>query len=61
MMPTYVCRKCWKEFCGWGAEYMKRSGKGSCPECDGELTEKKEPVAGKTGARKTAVSRGKAA
>lgn len=59
MMPTYVCRKCKKEYCGWGAEYMMRSGKGTCPECEGELKEKREPA--KPGARKPAVRPGKAA
>ncbi|MBW7956367.1 MAG: hypothetical protein H3C68_00615 [Deltaproteobacteria bacterium] len=59
MMPTYVCGKCKKEYCGWGAEYMIRSGRDSCPECEGELTEKKD--AGKADARKNAARRGEAA
>lgn len=59
MMPTYVCSKCKKEYCGWGAEYMMRRGRGSCPECEGELAEKKEP--GSAGARKPGGRPGKAA
>lgn len=59
MMPTYVCGKCKKEYCGWGAEYMIRSGRHSCPECEGELAEKKD--IGKAGVRKPAGNPGKAA
>lgn len=43
MMPVYVCKECKREFGGWGARHKMTSGRGlTCPECEGELIERKE-------------------
>jgi DNA-directed RNA polymerase subunit RPC12/RpoP len=45
-MPKFVCRKCAREFWGWGVNHMYRAGKHLvCPDCEGALVEKKEKLA----------------
>lgn len=45
-MPKFICRKCGREFWGWGVNHMYRSGKRLvCPDCDGMLVEKEEKLA----------------
>jgi DNA-directed RNA polymerase subunit RPC12/RpoP len=42
-MPKFVCRKCAREFWGWGVSHMHRAGKNLvCPDCEGVLVEKKD-------------------
>lgn len=45
MMPKFVCRKCAREFWGWGVNHAYRAGKRLvCPDCEGVLVEKKEKL-----------------
>ncbi|MBI5491358.1 MAG: hypothetical protein HY893_00335 [Deltaproteobacteria bacterium] len=47
MMPKYVCKKCNHEFAGWGAHYSRKAGNRLiCPDCNGNLIEKKEGASG---------------
>ena len=37
-MPKWLCKKCSKEFYGWGVYYKFKVGSTIvCPECDGHL------------------------
>jgi hypothetical protein len=45
MMPKFICRKCSREFWGWGANHLHRAGRRLvCPDCEGGLVEKKEKL-----------------
>lgn len=42
-MPKWICSTCTHEFWGWAAYHSRKSGEElSCPDCEGELVEKKE-------------------
>lgn len=42
-MPRFLCRRCGREFWGWGVSHLFRSGgRLVCPDCDGALVEKDE-------------------
>lgn len=42
-MPKFICRRCGREYWGWGVDHMFRSGKRLvCPDCEGVLVEKTE-------------------
>lgn len=44
-MPKFVCRRCGREFWGWGVSHLYRTGKRLvCPDCEGALVEKKEKL-----------------
>lgn len=44
-MPKYFCKRCSREFWGWGVYYRyKRGTRLVCPECEGSLVERKEKL-----------------
>lgn len=45
-MPKFICKKCSKEFWGWGVNHMYRAGRHLvCPECGSHLVKKMEKTA----------------
>ncbi len=45
-MPKFVCKKCSREFWGWGVSHMYRAGKSLvCPDCGEPLEQKMEKLA----------------
>jgi len=42
-MPRFICKRCAREYWGWGVSHMYRAGKRLlCPDCEGVLVEKEQ-------------------